>query len=172
MKYKKVMVLKVMCVIGLTAMVEGQLPFSTIANMTRVPSLPNPPNPLRNLPMPNMPDLPDLPDLPELPDLSKLPTPQNFLLHLLNVTAEELLDVAANFGFDEVLYEEVDFLHYLPNGTTTNYKMNSTRLDIDKDNPLKIVIHGWQSTGCSRNSAGQTKFWQKNEKTVSPFILI
>nr|CAI5830413.1 unnamed protein product [Callosobruchus analis] len=91
--------------------------------------------------------MPDLPDLPELPDLSKLPSPQNFLLHLLNVTAEDLLDVVANFGFDEVLYEEVDFLHYLPNGTTANYKMNSTRLDIDKDNPLKVVIHGWQSTG-------------------------
>nr|CAI5830412.1 unnamed protein product [Callosobruchus analis] len=112
--------------------------------MTRVPSLTPPPNPLRNI---SLPDMPDLPDLPELPDLSKLPSPQNFLLHLLNVTAEDLLDVVANFGFDEVLYEEVDFLHYLPNGTTANYKMNSTRLDIDKDNPLKVVIHGWQSTG-------------------------
>nr|CAI5830414.1 unnamed protein product [Callosobruchus analis] len=121
--------------------------------------------------------MPDLPDLPELPDLSKLPSPQNFLLHLLNVTAEDLLDVVANFGFDEVLYEEVDFLHYLPNGTTANYKMNSTRLDIDKDNPLKVVIHGWQSTGVDwsnhskRNYLHSARATKKVGETVAEFIL-
>ncbi|CAH2002328.1 unnamed protein product [Acanthoscelides obtectus] len=122
-------------------MTRSRLPFPSN-------SLSDPNLPLPSLPgPPELPEIPELRNIPELPDLSKLPTPQYFLQHLLNVTAEELLDVVANFGFDEVLYREVNFLHYLPDGTTTKYKINETRFDVSNDRPLKVAIHGWQSTG-------------------------
>ncbi|KAJ8958272.1 hypothetical protein NQ318_017416 [Aromia moschata] len=91
---------------------------------------------------------PELPKVPNLINLSQLPTPEMFLEQLLNVTTKELLDTVMDFTFDEILTEHVQFLLYNKNGSITSMDMYSDKHRlINISEPIKFIIHGWQSTG-------------------------
>ncbi|XP_018573041.1 phospholipase A1 3-like [Anoplophora glabripennis] len=94
------------------------------------------------------PRLPGLPRLPRLPDLSNLPSPEEFLESLLNVTPKELLEVVGDFTFDEVLSDHIQFLLYNNNGSVTVLDTYSDRHHIESQTePIKFIIHGWQAAG-------------------------
>ncbi|KAG5861196.1 hypothetical protein JTB14_007084, partial [Gonioctena quinquepunctata] len=87
------------------------------------------------------------PEFPNLPNFRDLPTPEKFLETLFNVTTSELVDLTTGFDFEEILSEHVTFLLYKPDGSTISLNVNSDNHHININEPIKLVIHGWQSTG-------------------------
>ncbi|XP_023019189.2 phospholipase A1 3 [Leptinotarsa decemlineata] len=77
----------------------------------------------------------------------KLPTPDSFLQKLFNVTSGQLVELVNNFSFEEILTEHVTFLWYQPDGSTIPLNLNCDGYHVDKDAPIKFVVHGWQSSG-------------------------
>lgn len=83
-----------------------------------------------------------------MPDFPILPSPEEFLERLLNVTPKELLETVGDFTFDEVLSDHIQFLLYNKNGSVTVLDTNSDRHHIETSlEPIKFIIHGWQATG-------------------------
>ncbi|KAJ8930141.1 hypothetical protein NQ314_017107 [Rhamnusium bicolor] len=99
------------------------------------------------------PKLPVLPVPPGLSDLPKLPTPQKFIEELLNVAPNELLDVVSSFAFDDILSHHIQFFLYNKNGSITKLDTYSDKPHIENiSEPIKFIIHGWQSKGNNKKT--------------------
>ncbi|XP_019868648.2 phospholipase A1 4 isoform X2 [Aethina tumida] len=80
------------------------------------------------------------------PPFPRIPTPNEFLENLFNETTSEILTMTKNFYFRDVRTQDLNFLLHNKNGSYDKIDEDSVN-KINAKEPIKIIIHGWQSEG-------------------------
>ncbi|RZC38184.1 phospholipase A1, partial [Asbolus verrucosus] len=81
-------------------------------------------------------------------NLPNLPTLDVFLSWLLDVTSNEIENIANSFDFHEVSPKDIKFILHTPTPNKTALKITHENMHmINATKPTKLVIHGWQATG-------------------------